>query len=256
MGALEMPFPVAVKTGTSSRFLDAWAVALSPRYLVGAWVGDPDFGPMNRITGYRAAAEIVKQVLGVVHGDQLEGLSDVGFPAPRGFAAVRLCALTGRRATEACDRVVVEWIRPGEEPVDACAAHVHLAVDSRDGRLATTRTPARFVDRRTFVDLPPAYAAWAASAGLPRPPLMPDPGRVLHTAPRVSITSPVQGLRLLRDPETPLGQSTLALRAVVDPPTRRSCGTWTASLTRSPTIRTPRAGPCVPATTSSRRGCR
>jgi penicillin-binding protein 1C len=28
MGALEMPFAVAVKTGTSSRFRDAWAVAL------------------------------------------------------------------------------------------------------------------------------------------------------------------------------------------------------------------------------------
>lgn len=218
MGALEMPFAVAVKTGTSSRFRDAWAVALSPRYLVGAWVGDPDFGPMNRITGFRAAAEIVKQVLSVAHPDQVEGLSDVGFPPPRGFVPVRLCALTGRRATDACDRVVGEWMRPGEQPVDDCASHLSLAVDRRDGRLANARTPARFVDRRTFVDLPPAYAAWAAAAGLPRPPLLFDASARVTLAPRVSITSPVQGLRLLRDPETPAGQATLALRAVVDPP--------------------------------------
>ena len=31
MGATEYPFPVAVKTGTSSSFRDAWAVAWSPR---------------------------------------------------------------------------------------------------------------------------------------------------------------------------------------------------------------------------------
>jgi penicillin-binding protein 1C len=219
MGSLEMPFPVAVKTGTSSRFRDAWAVALSPRYLLAAWVGDPDFGPMNRVTGYRAAAEIVKQVLLLVHGDQLEGLSDVGFPPPRGRTPVRLCGLTGRRATEACDRVTVEWMRPGEAPMDACHAHVHLAIDTRDGRLATTRTPGRFVEARTFVDLPPAYAAWAAAAGLQRPPLTGDAGRTLERLPRVRITSPASGLRLLRDPETPPGQSTLALRAVVDVPT-------------------------------------
>ena len=35
---------------------------------------------------------------------------------------------------------------------------------------------------------------------------------------RVSFTSPSDGLRLLRDPETPAGQATLSLAAVVDPP--------------------------------------
>ena len=34
---------------------------------------------------------------------------------------------------------------------------------------------------------------------------------------RVSIISPENGLRLIRDPETPEGQATLALRAVVNP---------------------------------------
>jgi penicillin-binding protein 1C len=63
MGSIEYPFPVAVKTGTSSRFRDAWAVACSSRYLVGAWVGDPDFRPMRRLTGSSSAAELVKRVL-------------------------------------------------------------------------------------------------------------------------------------------------------------------------------------------------
>jgi penicillin-binding protein 1C len=229
MGATEYPYPVAVKTGTSSRFRDAWAVAYSNRYLVGAWVGDPDFRPMNRLSGARSAAELVHRILDHLHRDQLDGQHDVAFPPPRGFRAVRLCGLTGRGATEACDRVVLEWMRPGTEPVDACRAHRRVPVDTRTGRLASSRTPASFVELRTVVGLPPRYAAWAAAAGLPRPEVVPAALRggggrpspaLLHASEtvRLSLVSPEQGLRVLRDPETPPEQATLALRAVVDPP--------------------------------------
>ena len=230
MGATEYPFPVAVKTGTSSRFRDAWAVAYSHRYLVGAWVGDPDFRPMNRLSGARSAAELVHRILDHLHRDQLDGMHDLSFPPPRGFRAVRLCSLTGRQATDACDRVVLEWFRPGTEPVDTCRAHRQVPVDTRSGRPASGRTPAAFVELRTTVELPPRYAAWAAAAGLPRPPSVvhadlrssggrPSPA-VLRGAEnvRLSILSPEQNLRVLRDPETPPEQATLALRVVVDPP--------------------------------------
>ena len=222
LGALEYPFPVAVKTGTSSRFRDAWAVAYSKRFVVGAWVGDPDFHPMNRLTGYRSAAAIVQKVLLALHPNEADGLDDVPFPPPRDARLVRICPLTGMRAGGACDRVLGEWFRPGEEPHDPCSAHVRVAVDRRTGRPATRRTPRRFAELRTFVDLPPRYASWAASAGLPRPP---QPERPAFAARffsdgvvRLSIRSPEPGLRVLRDPETPPEQSTLALRAVADPP--------------------------------------
>jgi penicillin-binding protein 1C len=243
MGATEYPFPVAVKTGTSSRFRDSWALAYSKRYLVGVWVGDPDFRPMNRLSGYRGAAELVHRILTDLHRDQLDGLAAVSWPAPRGFRAVRLCALTGHRATDACDRVVTEWMRPGTEPVEACRAHFRVAVDRRSGRIATVATPRDVVDLKTVVDLPPRYAEWAASAGLQvlAPALRPcttlPEGECMQvrtalrapaagTAPasaaespvvRVSITAPENNLRVLRDPETPADQATLALRAVVEP---------------------------------------
>ena len=229
MGSTEYPFPVAVKTGTSSRYRDAWTVAYSTRYLVGAWVGDPDFQPMNRLGGYRSAAEIVHRVLAHLHRDELDGLQDLSFPAPRGFESVRLCSLTGRRATEACDHVTAEWFRRGTAPADDCRAHVRVAFDSRSGRPATYRTPRTSVELRTMVDLPPRYALWAAAAGLPRvqtaaltsrgtgrpvAAVLRDDAREV----RLSVTSPEEGLRVLRDPETPAEQATLGLRAVADPP--------------------------------------
>jgi penicillin-binding protein 1C len=77
---------------------------------------------------------------------------------------------------------------------------------------------------RTFVDLPPRYAAWAAGAGLPAPPsALPLPASYAGAfAPsrsaRVAITSPQNGSHLLRDPETPASLATLALSVTVDPP--------------------------------------
>ena len=83
------------------------------------------------------------------------------------------------------------------------------------------------MELRTVVNLPPRYSEWAAAAGLP---LLSaafrehavregEPSRaVLERADvRLWITSPEDGLRVLRDPETPEDQATLALRAVVEP---------------------------------------
>jgi penicillin-binding protein 1C len=237
MGAAEYRFPVAVKTGTSTGFRDAWAVAWSKRALVGAWVGHPDFRPMNHLSGYLSAAELVQQVLLDLHPDQTDGLDDLSFPPPRGFQPERVCGLTGERATDACEQVYLEWFRPGTEPADDCTAHQLRAIDRRNGLLATADTPRAEIELRTFVTLPPRYAAWQATRDLPRPPDTlsalwsgdgppPDfaafqggPGSLRDTGPvRLRITSPENGLRLLRDPETPADQSTLALTVIVDPP--------------------------------------
>ncbi len=48
--------------------------------------------------------------------------------------------------------------------------------------------------------------------------LVSEPTRLAVAAARISITAPSAGMRVLRDPETPPDRTTLALRAVVDPP--------------------------------------
>ncbi len=237
MGWSEFPFAVAVKTGTSSRYRDAWTVAWSSRYLVGVWIGHPDFRPMARLSGYRAAAQLVHRIMNLLHRDQQDGLEALSFPSPRGYDAHRVCAVSGRRATPACARVVLEWLPPGQEVLGACEVHRHLAIDRRNGLLATSATPVSSIEVRSFVDLPARYAAWATRAGIPHPARLPSPlgtgdGGLFGVAPvgafaavgplersgRIEITSPRQGLRLLFDPETPPEMNTLALRAVVDPP--------------------------------------
>jgi membrane carboxypeptidase/penicillin-binding protein PbpC len=95
MGPSEYAYPVAVKTGTSSNYRDAWAVAWSQRYIVGVWVGDPSCRPMNRLSGFNSAAALAQDVMNRLHRDDMDGLRDLSFPPPRGFRQVRVCALTG-----------------------------------------------------------------------------------------------------------------------------------------------------------------
>lgn len=214
MGFSEYPFPVAVKTGTSPDYRDAWAVAFSETTLVALWVGHPDWTPMQGLSGYRAGARLAQQILLHLHGD-LVGLHDGSFAPPEGADRVRLCALSGRRATRACDHTVSEWLLAEQVPQDDCAWHVDLGVDVRTGKIATAEVPGAFVERRSFVDLPPRYAAWAERERLP---VVPGRSRWgLEETPSLEIVSPRDGVRLMRDPEAPAGQGTVELLVAADP---------------------------------------
>lgn len=238
MGSTEYAFPVALKTGTSQGLRDAWAVAWSQRYLLGIWVGHADARPMRDLTGASSAAELARRILNQLHGSERHGFADLSFPSPEGQHAVRLCALTGKRATAACDLVFEEWFRPGQEPREDDDAHLRLAVDLRNGLLAHAGTPARYVERRNFISLPPRYAEWAAQANLPHPPgeVSPLGEKSALTVRRWSplnvgvvgdyakselrIVAPSNGQKLLRDSSLPAAHNTIALQIEVAPPLR------------------------------------
>jgi penicillin-binding protein 1C len=174
-------------------------MAWSKRYLVGVWVGHPDERPMTALSGYRIAAKLAQRVLDRLHAGQTDGLEAVEFPPPRGWRSVQLCAVSGGAATPACDRVALEWLPP-ERIAEPCAVH-------------------RRGERGTEIALPSRFTNWLASLGLENGADGAPASAVLAGlgAPaRIQIVSPEPGARLLRDPETPAEESTLALRAEVD----------------------------------------
>lgn len=238
MGASELPFAAAVKTGTSSGYRDAWTITWTPRYLVGVWVGHPDWRSMHELGGFRSAAEIAQDVLLLLHEDQADGMADLSFPPPRGSHPVRLCAHTGRVAGALCEQLVTEWFQDGEGPTRACDAHLRVGIDRRNGLFATSRTPPDFVETRTFLQLGPRYSAWMAAAGIPSPPDETSPldartpsetwtasaGASPHASAKpvtLRISSPSNGIVILRDPEMPADMSTLPLEVIVEGPAKQ-----------------------------------
>jgi penicillin-binding protein 1C len=207
------PFPVAVKTGTSNGFRDAWALGYSRRYVIGLWIGHSDHLRMNHVAGSTVAA-LLLELFEALQPEAARGVGEEPFPPPRGWTTARICADSGALATEACPHTVLERFAPGAEPRQACRIHARVVVDSSTGEPASPSTP---LERRVAgisTDLGPEYAAYSIARGFVRPGISESS---LASA-RLSLSSPIDGTRVVIDPDTPARFQTLALRANVSPP--------------------------------------
>jgi penicillin-binding protein 1C len=219
-GPLDYDFAVAVKTGTSQGYRDAWTAAFTDRLLVVVWVGNHDWSRMNRLGGMYgasfAAREIINRVtpLRAPHKELLER-----FPAPDGWEAKTVCALTGHVAGEHCPHAKAEHFRPGTAPWQTCEAHAEVLVDVRNGQRATAKCPKAFVASRVLLDLPARYRRWAEAMHLELAPQQDSPlcGPQRTEPPRVAITQPRDKVKFLFDPDTPEEFSTIRLAADVYP---------------------------------------
>lgn len=210
--ALDFPFPVAVKTGTSQGFRDAWAVAYSSKYIASVWMGHPDNEGMNRLSG-SSVADLLKRIFLYLQPEAKQGINEVPFPPPPGSFPKKVCIYSGQLATLDCAHITVEYYEPGYQPRSFCDLHKHYAIDKKTGETADKSTPSENIVVKTFTVFPPEYAAWAAKQGYA------SPGR---EEPALSDTSikivyPLSGTRLLMDPDTPERFQTIPLRVEVEP---------------------------------------
>jgi penicillin-binding protein 1C len=111
-GATEYPFAVALKTGTSQGYRDAWVVAWSQKYIVGVWVGRADAGPMSRLSGGLSAADLAQAVLLHLHNVTRGDLTADGFAPPPGRRPVELCTSSGAIAGKTCPARMTEYVTP------------------------------------------------------------------------------------------------------------------------------------------------
>ena len=64
---LDLPFPAAVKTGTSQKFRDNWCLGFSREYTVGVWAGNYQAQPMEGISGTAGAGPLWREVMLLLH---------------------------------------------------------------------------------------------------------------------------------------------------------------------------------------------
>jgi penicillin-binding protein 1C len=222
-GPLDFPYAVAVKTGTSHGYRDAWAVAFSDRLLVAVWVGNHDWRRMRGVGGANSAAVAAHRIMDTVMASHRpwQPILDT-FPPPEGAVAVDVCPLSGRLASTDCPHRKSEWFFPGSAPTERCPFHSQVKLDRRNGLRAGPTCPASEVVTRVMLDLPDTYTQWARRQHLdiaPRQesPLCPSTEESMR--PKVAIREPRGTVRLLFDPDTPASASTLRLEAEVTPST-------------------------------------
>jgi penicillin-binding protein 1C len=67
---LQLPFPAAVKTGTSKDMRDNWCVGYTSEYTVAVWVGNFDGSPMWNVSGLSGAAPLWRRMMQTLHRER------------------------------------------------------------------------------------------------------------------------------------------------------------------------------------------
>lgn len=109
-GILNFPVQTAVKTGTSSDYRDAWALAYNHRYVAGVWMGNFDGRPTEGLTGSTGPALILRSVFAELNRhDDTRPL----FLSPK-LIQKEVCLRQGFNDTPRINRK--EWFVNGSEP--------------------------------------------------------------------------------------------------------------------------------------------
>lgn len=219
-GPLELPFPAAVKTGTSKDYRDNWTVGYTPRHTVAVWAGNFDGSPMRWVSGVSGAGPIFKAIM-------LELGSGGDFARPVGLETATICPASGRRPGAHCPAPHRELFLTGTAPADTCTVHRRLTLDTRSGLLASADTPARFVRHRLFTVYPERFHPWMRAEGLPLPPQATHAAAVAHPAhsadsaeatftDRLQVQYPEDGTTYRLDPVLRADRQQIHLRGTAD----------------------------------------
>lgn len=118
---------IAWKTGTSFGFRDAWAIGITPDYVVAVWIGNADGEGRPGLTGIKAAAPLLFEVFAQLPKSQSwfrEPLNDM--------VKINICSESGHRASELCERTELKSVPETCLNTTACPYHqvVHLTKDA------------------------------------------------------------------------------------------------------------------------------
>ena len=106
----------AVKTGTTEDYRDSLTIGYTPSIVVGAWVGNNDNSPMNRVAGSSGAAPIWRLIMERI----LQGTPKESFIAPASLIKLNICKENGLKTEVATTSAYSEYFIRGTEPKRDC----------------------------------------------------------------------------------------------------------------------------------------
>ncbi|HXI47243.1 MAG TPA: transglycosylase domain-containing protein [Steroidobacteraceae bacterium] len=108
---LQFPVETAIKTGTSTDYRDAWAIAFDYRHTVAVWMGNLDGSAMDGVTGAVGPAMVLRSLFSELNRDQ----DTRPLPLGHNLIAAKICRRDGHLADDACASTT-EWFLPGTLP--------------------------------------------------------------------------------------------------------------------------------------------
>ncbi len=119
---LDLPFPVAAKTGTSSGFADTLTMVATQQALVGVWVGAFDGSGTRGRLAMTSAAPLARAALLILR-EELGSLTLP--PAPPSLQSHAVCTVTGRLRGPSCPHKQERFVA-AHGPTSVCEGHPHM----------------------------------------------------------------------------------------------------------------------------------
>lgn len=193
---LQLSRPAAVKTGTTNDNRDAWTVGYTPELVTGVWVGNNNNASMgDDVSGSTGAAPIWHAIMEYALQDQPVR----GWARPASVVEASVCKISGLLPTVDCDRtkeLFFEDSLVSTLPTQPDIYWKRVQINRRNGKLATSGTPADAVTETRYFVVPTEALAWARSVGWPLPPTEYDAAGTPETQRAGRISSPA-GLALV-----------------------------------------------------------
>ena len=112
--------PVAIKTGTSTDYRDAWLIAVNPDFIIGIWVGNFSGAPTRALSGATACGPIYKNLI-----DFLEEVgSEKKLAIPAGIHKKAVCSISGQFPGQHCQMVGYDFFPDTANMPGICNFHV------------------------------------------------------------------------------------------------------------------------------------
>jgi len=108
---LQFPVDTAIKTGTSTDYRDAWAIAFDYRHTVAVWMGNLDGSAMDGVTGAVGPAMVLRSVFSQLNRNQ----DTQPLTLSRDLVRADICRRDGLLADDVCESTS-EWFIPGTVP--------------------------------------------------------------------------------------------------------------------------------------------
>lgn len=185
---------VAWKTGTSFGFRDGWAIGITPKYVVGVWVGNTDGEGRPNLTGISTAAPALFEIF------RLLPVSRDWFEMPVGeMIKIKVCHQSGYRAGEYCDDTDEMWVPKSGLKAPVCPYHqlVHLSADEKWQVTGNCTPPNQIINKHWFV-LPPSMEYYYKTKNYQYrvlPPFRPDCVQAENAAP-MEVIYPKDGAKI------------------------------------------------------------
>lgn len=142
---------VAWKTGTSFGYRDGWAIGVTPKYVVGVWVGNADGEGRPGLIGLNTAAPILFDIFSVLKPSKW-------FTPPYDeMEKIKLCKQSGSRATDICEPFEMVWIPQNGLRTEPCKYHRLIHLDaSETHRVNSNCEDVNKMKHKSWFVLPPA----------------------------------------------------------------------------------------------------